>query len=217
MKLTGLNRKERERLARRREILSAAERIFAQKGFHSATMDEIASHAELAKGTIYLYFENKRDIFYTLVDEKVDSLMKLVKVEIKREAQSVERLKRLVKTQLGFFQNNRDFFRIIITEQTRFELGIKDEFRKRMMQKHLKYTNIVARIIQRGIEEKVFKPLEPRKVASALIGIVNGFTFQWLRNAQGESLVPNAGLIMELFLEGVLKDRTYNRYELTDG
>jgi AcrR family transcriptional regulator len=217
MKLTGLNRKERERLARNREILSAAERIFAQKGFHSATMDEIASHAELAKGTIYLYFENKRDIFYTLVDEKVDSLMKLVKVEIKREAQSVERLKRLVKTQLEFFQNNRDFFRIIITEQTRFELGIKDEFRKRMMQKHLKYINIVARIIQSGIEEKVFKSLEPRKVASALTGIVNGFTFQWLRNVQGESLVSNAGLIMELFLEGVLKDRTYNRYELTDG
>jgi len=202
MKLTGLNRKERERLARRRVILAAAERVFAQKGFHSATVDEIANQAELAKGTIYLYFENKRDIFYTLVDEKVDSLMKLVKVEIKREAQSVEQLKRLVKTQLEFFQNNRDFFRIIITEQTRFDLGIKDEFRKRMMQKHLKYINIVARIIQRGIEEKVFKPLEPRKVASALIGIVNGFTFQWLRNAQGESLVSNAGLIMELFLEG---------------
>lgn len=202
MKLTGLNRKERERLARKREILAAAERVFAQKGFHSATVDEIANQAELAKGTIYLYFENKRDIFYTLVDEKVDSLMKLAKAEIKRETQSIEQLKRLVKTQLEFFQNNRDFFRIIITEQTRFELGIKDEFRKRMMQKHLKYTNIVARIIQSGIEEEVFKPLEPRKVASALIGIVNGFTFQWLRNAQGESLVSNAGMIIELFLEG---------------
>jgi len=200
--LTGLNRKERERLARKREILAAAERVFAQKGFHSATVDEIANQAELAKGTIYLYFKNKRDIFYTLVDEKVDSLMELAKAEIKREAQSIEQLKRLVKSQLEFFQNNRDFFRITISEQTRFELGIKDEFRKRMMQKHLKYTNIVARIIQRGIEEKVFKPLEPRKVASALIGIVNGFTFQWLRNAQGESLVSNAGLIIELFMEG---------------
>lgn len=202
-----LNRKERERLARRGEILAAAERVFAQKGYHSATMDEIARQAELAKGTIYLYFENKRDLFYSLTDEKVESLMRLVQSEVERETQSIEQLKRLVKAQLEFFQNNGDFFRITTSEQTRFELGIKDEFRKRMMRKHLRYINIVSQIVQRGIAEGVFKPLEPSKLAFALIGMVNGFTFQWLRNDRGESLVSDAPLIMELFLEGAKRSR----------
>lgn len=210
-----LNRKERERLARRGEIFAAAERVFAQKGYHSATMDEIARQAELAKGTIYLYFENKRDLFYTLVDEKINSLMRLVQSEVEREAQSIEQLKRLVKAQLEFFQNNGDFFRITTSEQTRFELGVKDEFRKRMMQKHLKYINIVARIIQRGIAEGVIKPLEANKAASALVGMVNGFTFQWLRNDRGESLVSDAPLIMELFLEGAGKQGTGHRVQGT--
>ena len=59
--------------ARRAQILKAATRIFAQKGFHRATIKEIAREAGLADGTIYLYFENKNALMLTLLHEMNES------------------------------------------------------------------------------------------------------------------------------------------------
>jgi AcrR family transcriptional regulator len=67
-------RKEREREARRESILDAAGRVFAMKGFHAATLDEIADQAELGKGTLYNYYDDKQDIFVSLVERAYDEV-----------------------------------------------------------------------------------------------------------------------------------------------
>jgi AcrR family transcriptional regulator len=64
----GMTRKERRVAARRHQILHAAAKVFAQKGFHRATAKEIAEEADLAVGTIYNYFENKEDIIIEIAD-----------------------------------------------------------------------------------------------------------------------------------------------------
>ena len=56
-------RKEREKLQRRLDIINAAEEIFFDKGFDNATMDDIAAKAELSKGTLYLYFNSKEELY----------------------------------------------------------------------------------------------------------------------------------------------------------
>ncbi|MBA7620523.1 Fatty acid metabolism regulator protein [subsurface metagenome] len=200
-----LSRKERERLARKREILEAAQRVFAQKGFHQATIDEIAKEAELAKGTIYLYFKNKRELFYSLVEEKTEYLMNLIRKEAKKKEGPVEKLSAITRHQLGFYEANRDFFKIITSESSRFELGLKDELRKRIMDRYLKYIDVVARVIEEGIKEGRFKALDAKKVAATLRGIIDALAFQWMLSKEKESLVSNAPLIMELFLSGAKK------------
>ena len=59
-------RKERERERRRQQIIVAAKRIFKDKGFGRATMEDIAKEAELSPGTLYLYFKNKEDLYASL-------------------------------------------------------------------------------------------------------------------------------------------------------
>jgi AcrR family transcriptional regulator len=59
-------RKQREKERRRQEIIAAAREIFSAKGFNSATMEEIASKAELSPGTLYLYFKNKEELHTSL-------------------------------------------------------------------------------------------------------------------------------------------------------
>lgn len=66
------SRQERQSAARRRQILAAAARVFAQKGFHGATTREIAAAADVAEGTLYNYFESKADVLVQLIDS-VDS------------------------------------------------------------------------------------------------------------------------------------------------
>lgn len=72
-------RKEREKERRRNEILDAAEKVFFSKGLHNATMDEVAEAAELSKGTVYLYFKNKEDLFYAINSRGADILRNLFK------------------------------------------------------------------------------------------------------------------------------------------
>lgn len=67
MKTEVLTRKERERQFRRQEIMDAAETLFAEKGFHGTTLDDIAEAAEFGKGTIYNYFESKEEIYRTII------------------------------------------------------------------------------------------------------------------------------------------------------
>lgn len=62
-----LIRRKREKIAHRFEILNAATRVFCQKGYADATLDEIAREAEFSKGAIYLYFSSKEDIIYNIV------------------------------------------------------------------------------------------------------------------------------------------------------
>ncbi len=59
-------RKDRERERRRQQILVAAKRVFSKKGFHKATMEDIAYESELSPGTLYLYFRNKDELFSSL-------------------------------------------------------------------------------------------------------------------------------------------------------
>ena len=65
-------RKERERLVRREQILEAAYQLFHETGFSAATMDQIAERAELAKGTLYLYFKSKEEVYYALLDRGLE-------------------------------------------------------------------------------------------------------------------------------------------------
>jgi AcrR family transcriptional regulator len=68
MEKPTIKRKEREREARREAILDAAARVFSSKSYFEATLDEIAVEAELAKGTLYNYYKDKQDIFFSLID-----------------------------------------------------------------------------------------------------------------------------------------------------
>jgi AcrR family transcriptional regulator len=59
-------RKEREKERRRQQIIVAAKRVFSEKGFNKATMEDIAHEAELSPGTLYLYFKNKEELYASL-------------------------------------------------------------------------------------------------------------------------------------------------------
>ena len=98
-----ISRKEREYLAHREEILSAAEKVFAAKGFFSTTMSDIAREAEFGTGTLYKYFKSKEELYFTLIDEKVEEINRPVKAELSLKAPATERIKKVLGVQFEFF------------------------------------------------------------------------------------------------------------------
>lgn len=85
-------RKEREKQERRRIIVKAAEKIIQVKGVEGMTMDDVAVFAELGKGTIYLYFKNKVDLFHAVVCRGLRILLKDIHREVAAPASAMERL-----------------------------------------------------------------------------------------------------------------------------
>jgi TetR/AcrR family transcriptional regulator len=198
-----ISRKEREYLAHREEILLAAEKVFAAKGFFPTTMSDIARQAEFGTGTLYKYFKSKEELYFTLIDEKVEEINCLVKSELSQKTSAVERIKKVLGLQVEFFERNHDFFRIYTSERSRFEWTVKDELGKGIHEKMIAYINILAEVMRQGIEEGEFRPLNPMDLAHALVGIVNSFIFEWMISRESYPLISKLDTVLEIFLGGV--------------
>jgi len=202
METEKISRKKREYLAHREEILSSAEKVFAAKGFFPTTMSDIAREAEFGTGTLYKYFKSKEELYFTLIDEKVEEMSRLVEAELSQKTSAIERIKKVLGLQFEFIERNRDFFRIYISERSRFEWTVKDDLGKGIHEKMVTYIQLLAEVMSQGIKEKEFKPMNPLDLAHALVGIVNSFVFEWFISRETYPLISKLDAILEIFLGG---------------
>jgi len=203
METEKISRKEREYLTNREGILSSAEKVFAAKGFFPTTMSDIAREAEFGTGTLYKYFKSKEELYFTLIDERVEEMSRLVKAELSQKTSAIERIKKVLGLQFEFIERNRDFFKIYISERSRFEWTVKDNLGKGIHEKMVTYIQLLGEVMRQGIKEKEFKPINPIDLAHALVGIVNSFVFEWLISRETYPLVSKVDAVLEIFLGGV--------------
>jgi AcrR family transcriptional regulator len=205
MKSKRINRREREYLTHREEILAAAEKAFAAKGFFPTTMSDIAKESEFGMGTLYKYFKSKDELFFTLIDNKMEEINRLVKSELSQKTSAVERIRNVLKRLFEFIERNRDFFRIYISEQNRFEWTVKiqDDLGKVIHEKITTYMNILVKVMREGINGGELKSMDPRDMAQAFLGIVNSLVIEWLISKGYYPLISKAETVLGIFLKGV--------------
>ena len=142
-------RKEREKLQRRNDIIDAAEKVFFYRGFESATMDEIAEKVELSKGTLYLYFKSKEDLQFAIFMRGSDILMKMMKDNLSQDSKGYQRLLELADSFIRFSRENRNYFNLFMYyESNRMgSLNIDQE----QLQVYLKEDSPLALVTQQVI------------------------------------------------------------------
>jgi len=123
-------RKERERKARREAILNAAARIFSRKSFYEATLEEIASEAELAKGTLYNYYKDKQDIFGSLMERGQREFQEHMEREIARGGPLRDLLRRLFEVSMRSMMDHKYMFRMVLTAGTHLSESSRSEMMK---------------------------------------------------------------------------------------
>jgi AcrR family transcriptional regulator len=106
-------RREREARQRRQDILDAARKVFWQRGYAGATMPQIASEAELAPGTLYLYFPGKDVLYVELLVEGYDLLLPRLEKQALRTAPPADLARGLVEAFFGFAREYPEYFNII--------------------------------------------------------------------------------------------------------
>jgi AcrR family transcriptional regulator len=107
-------RRQREEQSRLAAILTAAEKVFAAKGYHTARMDDVAEAAELAKGTLYYYFESKDAIFLHLLASESQKAHERVLRLISTSSSFFEVLEKALYFYLDYFDENRGFLKLFL-------------------------------------------------------------------------------------------------------
>jgi AcrR family transcriptional regulator len=113
---------------RRSEILAAASKVFASKGFEATRMDDIAKAAHLAKGTLYLYFDSKDAIYQATVQQAVSTLAALTEEQVKQAPDFASKLAAFIGIRVAFWSEHQQLYRIILS------INRQGQHRKRSIQ-----------------------------------------------------------------------------------
>jgi AcrR family transcriptional regulator len=185
---------------RRQMILKAAEKLFARNGFHGTDVEAIAKQAGTAKGTVYNYFENKEDIFLSVLDDGLHELEEQMRLELVNVDDPVEKIKKGIEIYIYFLADHLHLFKILAGEQAQFG----DKFRKRKHEEFFARIGHVELIIGTAIEEGHLKKVDPFIATTGLFGMINFSVFRGLLLGKKFSARHMTEQITKLYLEGML-------------
>jgi AcrR family transcriptional regulator len=200
-----LKRRQRERVARRDDILRAAREVFGSHGFQAATLDDIAARAELAKGTLYNYFHSKDEIFRQIVADLLEDVLGLAEGAVSSSRSPREAFQAYAEQMMAYYRDHGDDFRIVAREMFRLEM---EESNRRMQEFHERVEEIAGVLAGAfGKEPRGKRPARPtpRELAQLFISIIHHRSVRWLFHEQGiHELDPHeeSQLITKLFFDG---------------
>jgi TetR/AcrR family transcriptional regulator len=169
-------RRVREREARREEIINAAEKVFFGKGLAEATMDEIAEAAELSKGTLYLYYKSKEDLYLGVTMRGMDIMFDLFERAVTAPEPVLKRIANLGEAYYEYFEKHRDYFRMFyFFENPQYHSQVSPEMLEQCKESDQRVWGLVKDLIQTAIDEGMLhEGLDPMEVGVMLWSNSNG-------------------------------------------
>jgi AcrR family transcriptional regulator len=187
-----------------REILAAAYRVVAQYGFQGATVDRVAEEAEIAKGTLYLYFRDKEELFKAAVEQGIENFTKQVRAEVAQVVSPIEKLRRLVEASLALSDTHRDFFKTLLLERNFLMAAPSHPEAARMLDLYLAYIRLIEDVIREGVRVGVLRPHNVEAAAFMLNEAMRGCFQQRALGLSTRTATKDAEVLLDLFFYGVL-------------
>ena len=156
---------------REAEILQAARQVFARRGFAEASMEEIAQVAGLAKGTLYLYYDSKRELYAAALRAGLVELCEALERAVAAAPSLSGRLEAYVRTKIAHFDEHRDFFRIYLAEFGNAACVATDpDFRDLS----LRQSRLLERAIREAVKSGEVRGMAPAAAADAIADLTRG-------------------------------------------
>ncbi|MBW1704086.1 MAG: TetR/AcrR family transcriptional regulator [Deltaproteobacteria bacterium] len=183
------------------KIIEAATKVFAKKGFYKAKISEIAREAEVADGTIYIYFENKDDILICLFEEQMKAVLDNMVIRISEEDDPVKKLEKFALAHLQLVEQNKNMAEIIQVEVRQSSKFMK-EYRN---EPFVQYLELIADIIRQGQKEGLFrKEIIPGVAKRAFFGALDEMSRFWVLSSRRQYDIKTAAQqISGYFLDGI--------------
>jgi AcrR family transcriptional regulator len=204
-------RKEREKERRRQQIIVAAKRVFSEKGFNKATMEDIAKEAELSPGTLYLYFKNKEELYASLSLRILQYLhIRVTHVNKERSLSPDQKLSALMEAMYDVY----DFDPLIIINMFHLQSSetlknLSESLLAEIKELSQKSIGAIAKIFEEGMEKGIYIDRHPVALAdifwSMFSGVVLWEASKKIISSDKDYLKSTLATAFELFERGIRK------------
>jgi len=183
-----------------RRILDAAIAVIAEKGFHNSRVSDIADRADVADGTVYLYFKSKEQILMAGLDSGFEAFYRRAKEELASTTDARAKLRILARLHLRLLNQNRNMAIVLQTE-----LRQSAKFLAEFSQRELKgYFDLIREIIREGQAAGSIRKEVPDKIAAAcLFGALDELVTSWVLSTRDYDLAASADPVIDLLLGGM--------------
>lgn len=161
---TSANRKE--------VIIDAAEQVFSKFGYDASRVDDIAQTAGVAKGTIYLYFQSKQDLFISLVERRIGEFEKLLEKELLHRNTAHEVLNAFLLTRVGFYKKHLGMVNMLFQRMGQFT----QEIQRRLTNAKENIKEITVQSFGEVLPKEY--PIPPETLHTMISGSVDGLVIE---------------------------------------
>ena len=183
----------------RDDILEAAAQIFRQKGFHAASMQDIAQAVNLQKPSLYHHVTSKQEILLALLDQALDLLIAQMEEVMRQPLPAEEKLRQGIQVYLGTMLENSDLAAVLLLEHR----SLESQYQTRHIPRRDRFEGLWRQMVADGLEQGDFEQVDPTLTARALLGVMN-WTITWYRPNGPLSADDLARQYADLFLRGLL-------------
>lgn len=171
-----IDRREREKEQRRNAIIDAAEKLFSSKGVANTTMDEVAEMVELSKGTLYLYFKNKEELFCAIVQRGLDILEKNLIAASEKGNDALEKLHSMSQAYFSFCRQFPFYFSVIFYHEFHQMVFAKeDETTQEILNQGQRMYDWLGQVMEEGKAQGCIRPdVDPLLTAFSLHAFMSG-------------------------------------------
>jgi AcrR family transcriptional regulator len=182
---------------RKKKIIQVATQLFSEKGYHDVTIDEVATKAGIAKGTIYLYFESKERLYLEILENCFESIESRIEKEVSKTDPASEKLRKVLRLIFGFYRQNLDVLRILSRDETHL-IREHYQFTERWRERRVR---LYEKILEKGVKEGFFRPMNTRLVALIVFGLVRSVMFFYKTDKSAEEMAEE---VLSVIKSGIL-------------
>src|SRR4030066_503210 len=186
------------------KIIQAAAKVFAEKGFDNSRVSEKAKEANVADGTIYLYFKNKDDILISLFEEEFGQIVENTRKELEKEKDPLQKIRIFAITHLSIVSKQQQLGEVLGVEVRQSSKFMKEYINNPFIE----YLNLIRSIVIEG-QEKGFirKDLTPGIMKRALFGALDEMARYWGLPTKKKHSISDAALpIRDVFIWGRMRE-----------
>lgn len=191
----------------RDEILDAAAQIFREKGFHAASMQDIAQAVNLQKASLYHHVASKQDILLALLDRALDTLIEHFENEVDTQLEPAGRLRQAMRAYLQAMLDNRDLAAVLLLEHR----SLEPHYHASHIPRRDRFERLWRDLIEEGRRKHDFNCSDPALSAKALLGAMN-WIITWYRPDGALNADQIADQYASLFLNGlIIRDEKHEK------
>ncbi len=184
----------------RDDILDAAAQVFRQKGFHGASMADIADAVKLQKASLYHHVSSKQEILLALLDRALDMLIEHIGGVADQSLPADEKLRQMMRAYLVSLAENSDLSSVLLFEHR----SLEPKQHQRHVPQRDRFEALWRQAVEQGLREGLFHCESPALAVRALMGTLN-WTITWYRPEGPRSIEQIADQYANLFLDGLRK------------